>query len=107
MVVAALIGVVVVAVWYALEVIPAWQYRSRPPDSPVEWWEFREGNPGEVMLRALFLLCLFGCWLVTAVVTLVLAIVEYVRKAWMPATLALGNLAATVVAYLIGLQITG
>ena len=103
-VVASLIGVLAVAVWYALDVIPAWQYRSHPPPTT---YEIGEGNLGDVTLNIVFVLLFVGSGLVIGVVTLVLAIVAYVRKEWKSATLALAILAAAVAAYLVGLKIIG
>lgn len=97
-VVSALIGVVVVAGLYAVEVAPTWHYNSRPPGTPVELGE--GGGLASVMIYFLLLLLILGGGLLATVVTLVLAIVAYVRKAWQPARLALAILAATVVAYL-------
>lgn len=78
-VVSALIGVVVVAGLHAVEVVPTWQYNSRPPGTPIEFGE--EGGLASVMIHLLLLLVILGCGLLTTVVTLVLAIVAYVRKA--------------------------
>ena len=101
--IAALVGVIVVAVLYAVEVVPAWQHRSQPPEAPSELGE--GGGLNSVMVHLLLLALLFGCGLVAAVVTLVLAVVAYLRKEWKPATLALSILAVTIIAYLIALQI--
>lgn len=95
-VISAVIGAVVLALWFVTSVIPEWQYKNRPPGS-----DFQEGNIAMALVSLLLLATVASSMLAT----IGLSFVALLKRAFAPAAVALGILALTVVGCIVGINL--